>query len=975
MIEVNRNFGKVTKERMNRKVDIPEVLRELCDERADRVWRSVEESGLSISLDADLTTALEKALVFSEFITKSLMLNPALFADLIKSGDLLRSYDIDVYKDKIKAVLDEVTVESEMGKALRWIRVREMVRIAWRDINGQAPLGETLANLSDFAEACVDLTFRKLHAWQCLKLGTPVDSANNPLEIVVLGMGKLGARELNFSSDIDLIFAFPEAGYTVDGHRSVSNEEYFIKLCRSFLKVMNEIGPEGILFRVDMRLRPFGDAGPLTMSFNALEDYYQSQGREWERYAMIKAKTIGGDKAAGKELLDRLRPFIYRRYLDYGVYDSLREMKSKIASELERKGLNDNIKIGAGGIREIEFFGQIFQLARGGVEADLQERSILKVLALLARENYITSGVCEELTEAYHFLRLAENRLQQYTDQQVHELPSDELQRIRLAASLGYEDWDSFYAELTFHTEKVHFHFNELLSQEDENNGSDLVEADLGEVWLGQLEAVESDIILTGAGYTKLEEVTRCLNWLRDDSATQKLSSKGRDRLDKLIPIVLKKVGASEDPETALKRIFELIKAIEQRTSYLSLLLENPSALTHLVRLSNASPWIISFLARHPLLLDELLDTSTLYKPPVKEELEKSLHHRLNQIPEDDLEKQLEELIIFKNVNVFQVAAAEIAGAFQLMKVSDYLSDTAETVLSQTFGLSWDFLVNKYGEPTAELDGERCELGFLIVAYGKLGGLELSYGSDLDLVFLNAAVDGDTAGRKLSIGNPEFYVRLGQRIVHLLTANTRAGRLYEIDMRLRPNGSSGILVSNLESFKEYQQEEAWTWEHQALIRSRPICGDGRMFTRYLEIKKEIITRRRDPEKLKEDIRAMRLRMRKELEKQQEGFFDIKQGRGGIIDIEFIVQYLSLLHAHEFEELARWPDNVRLIGTLNKTRIMENEVANALRGAYLTYRSEVHRLNLQEKGAFVPEGTFGGMQYKIAAIWDSIFQTI
>ncbi|MFH2132020.1 MAG: bifunctional [glutamate--ammonia ligase]-adenylyl-L-tyrosine phosphorylase/[glutamate--ammonia-ligase] adenylyltransferase [bacterium] len=957
---------------MNRSAKIPAILRESCEERLKQVMKSVAEADPGFSFDEALRTSLSNALVFSEFITQTFILNPGLMIEMIASGDLQIVCGKKAYETKVESALEEVTTESELGQALRWIRVREMVRIAWRDINGQASLNETLENLSDLAETFVDFAFRKLHAWQCLKLGTPVGKANTPLEIVVLGMGKLGARELNYSSDIDLIFAFPEAGQTTGGPQSVGNDEFFIRLCRSFLKVFNEKGPEGILFRVDMRLRPFGDSGPLTMSFNALEDYYQSQGREWERYALIKAKPIAGDREAGRELIQRLRPFIYRRYLDYGVYDSLREMKYKIAAEIERKGLENNIKIGAGGIREIEFFGQIFQLVRGGVEEYLQERSILKVLAALARENYISTAICDELTGAYHFLRLAENRLQEYSDQQVHELPTDEIRQIRLAASLGYNSWDTFYQELLFHTQRVHFHFNELLSYEEGSNGKDQLEADLSEVWLGQVDAAESESILTRAGYTDVEEIARRLSWLREDSATQRMSSKGRSRLDKLIPIVLKKIGKSGQPETAFQRILDLIQAIKQRTIYISLLLENPNALTHLVHLSVVSPWIISFLTRHPLLLDELLDLKTLYQPPVKEELEKSLHRRLNQIPEHDLEKQLEELIIFKNVNVFQVAAADIAGAFQLMKVSDYLSHTAETVLSQTFGLSWDFLVRKYGEPVAELDGERCELGFLIVAYGKLGGLELSYGSDLDLVFLNAAVEGETTGNDQNIGNSEFYVRLGQRIVHLLTATTRAGRLYEIDMRLRPNGSSGILVSNLESFREYQKEKAWTWEHQALIRSRPICGDGRMFTRYMEIKKEIITQYRDPETLKADISSMRVRMRKELEKKKEGWFDIKQGRGGIIDIEFIVQYLTLRHAHEFDEFARWTDNVRLLGTLNKTRILENETANTLRSAYLTFRSEIHRLNLQEKGAYVPEDTFKGLQYKIAEIWDSIF---
>jgi len=952
---------------------MPEPFKRVYQERLARIERACALAGISIPLDKTLTLELEQALIFSEFITRCLALDPLLLQDLVESGDLHAAYGINRYNTRVQSALDGVLTESDLGRTLRRTRNREMIRIAWRDINGLASLDEILENLSDLAEACIDLTFMKLHDWQQQKLGTPTGSGGKPLNPVVLGMGKLGARELNFSSDIDLIFTFPEAGFTVNGPRSVSNEEYFIKLCRAFLKVFNEIGPEGILYRVDMRLRPFGASGPLTMSFNAMEDYFQTQGREWERYAMIKAQVIGGDREAGRELLDRLRPFIYRRYLDYGVYDSLREMKSKIEAEIERKGLADNIKIGVGGIREIEFFGQIFQLARGGVEPYLQERSILKVLSVLAQESYISRTARDELTNAYRFLRSVEHRLQEYSDQQVHELPRDETDRLRLALSMGYEEWNALYRQLSDHTRRVHTHFADLLSPgESKGNGSDHLEADLAEVWLEQIGPVEETAILVKAGYTDTEAVRKNLSWLREDSTTKRLSAKGRDWLDKLIPIVLKKVGSSEHPETALKRIIDLIQAIEQRSAYLSLLLENREALTQLVQLANASSWIVNFLARHPLLLDELMDLDTLYKPPVKEDLEKELHRRLHQIAEDDLEKQLEELIIFKNVNVFQVASADIGGAHQLMKVSDYLSHTAETVLSQTFGLSWDFLVNRYGEPKAELDGEPCELGFLIIAYGKLGGLELSYGSDLDLVFLNAAAEGETSGGKLTIGNAEFYIRLGQRIVSLLTTTTRAGRLYEIDMRLRPNGSSGILVSNLESFREYQKNEAWTWEHQALIRSRPICGDGRMFTRFMEIKREIITQRRDPDKLRDDIGSMRVKMRKELEQKIEGMFNIKQGRGGIIDIEFIVQYLSLLHGHQFEELARWSDNVRLIGTLNKARVLDNDTANLLRGTYLRYRTEVHRLNLQEKGAIVPEDTFGGIQHTIAELWDSLF---
>ncbi|MCP4757116.1 MAG: bifunctional [glutamate--ammonia ligase]-adenylyl-L-tyrosine phosphorylase/[glutamate--ammonia-ligase] adenylyltransferase, partial [Proteobacteria bacterium] len=775
-------------------------------------------------------------------------------------------------------------------------------------------------------------------------------------------------------SDIDLIFAFPEAGTTVDGPKSIGNEEFFVGLCRRFLKVFGTKGPEGILFRVDTRLRPFGESGPLAMSFNATVEYYQRQGREWERYALIKTVVLAGDRKNGAILMERLKPFVYRRYLDYGTYDALREMKQSIALEVERKGLADNIKLGSGGIREIEFFGQIFQLVRGGVEPSLQERGILKVLSTLAQSDYIPQRVCDELTEAYQFLRNTEHRLQEFLDQQTHKLPTDRMQRQRLAASMGFGDWKSFMGELEIHQRNVHFHFNDILVKEDDDASDVSIDDELNAIWQGLLEDREAEEVLFAMGYQNPGGIQRLLEFLRSDSTTLSLSPVGHERLDKLIPIVLKKAGNSENPETALTRIIDLVKAIQQRTVYLSLLLENPDALTHLVRLANASPWIVSFLSRHPLLLDELLDSRSLYAPPDKDELENELRLRLQRVPGDDLERQLEELTIFKNVNTLHIAAADVFGAFPLMRVSDFLSDTAETVLTEVLELAWSFLVEKYGKPVALLDGMPCERGFAIVGYGKLGGIELGYGSDLDLVFLHAGIDEPTEGGEAGgMDTPQFYNRLGQRIVHLLTTLTNVGRLYEIDMRLRPSGSSGILVSNVEAFADYQAEEAWTWEHQALVRARPICGDVRIVAGFDKIRKEILAKTRDKGTLREEIRSMRRKMKKEKESGTSNFFDIKQSSGGIVDIEFLVQYLVLLHANQYNDLTKWTDVVRLLKILAETGILAEAEANILNDAYLVYRSEVHSLNLQEKPALAPENKFHNLPNKVRKIWEYYFK--
>ena len=948
--------------------ELPKILTADFERKWNAFCIESEKADISLPDNPEFLKTLKLVFVFSDFVAASCTRNPEMIAGLIESGDLKQRYSPDTYNTKIKTSLAEAKDDNTLEQILRRIRTREMVRIAWRDLTGLADLAETMSDLSAFADACIDHTLSILYDRQCTKFGIPTGSDNLPLRLIVIGMGKLGGHELNFSSDVDLIFAFAEQGKTKQGPKSISNEEFFLRLCRQIIRIIGRATSDGFVFRVDTRLRPFGENGPLCMSFDAMEQYYQRQGREWERYAWIKARVVAGDKEAGKQLLEKLNPFIYRRYLDFGVFGSLRDMKKKISFEVKKKGMKENIKLGPGGIREIEFFGQVFQLIRGGVVPALQERRIEKVLRILAEESYFPQNVCDELLQAYEFLRKTEHRLQEFNDQQTHKLPSDPVDRERLAASMGFDSYKIFCEHLEKHTKNVHVHFMALLETRDSKEKDEIASDELDNIWLGLTDDEHSGQNLLNAGYKRPEEVIRLLDHLRNDLATRALSTEGRRRLDKLVPLVLKEISTVEQPDITLNRIVDLIKTIERRTSYLALLIENPSALTHLVKLSCASPLITSLLAGHPVLLDELLDTRTLYVPPAKDELNAQLKKKLEQVSTHELEYQIEQLCIFKQANTLHVAAADVTGSLPLMRVSDHLSYIAETVLNEVVDLAWNHLVEKHGTPTCLLDGKKCDRGFVVIAYGKLGGIELGYGSDLDLVFLHAGSGGLATGGIQPIDNAQFFARLGQRVVHILTAHTRAGNLYEIDMRLRPSGSSGILVSQIEAFGEYQHKSAWTWEHQALIRARAICGDIHLIKHFNNVRKEVLSRPKDKTRLRGEVSDMRERLRKERLKPKPGIFDIKQDRGGIVDIEFLVQYLVLLNSNKYPELLKFTDNVRQIQSLTETKVIDEYTANLLRHAYLIFRAVAHRFSLQEKHAEVPEDKFYKLREKITKIW-------
>ncbi|WP_300457934.1 bifunctional [glutamate--ammonia ligase]-adenylyl-L-tyrosine phosphorylase/[glutamate--ammonia-ligase] adenylyltransferase [Desulfobacula sp.] len=947
-------------------------LRETIQNRLDSFNESLDKEGLQFDMAPELTADFIKAVFFSEYIASSITRHPDIFNDLMDSKDLFKSYSKQTYATKLETKISPDMDVSMVKDVLLQTKLYETIRIAWRDLTGAARLEETICDLSGLATAIVDAAITVIHDDLCQHHGIPVDSQGNFQRIIVLGMGKLGAGELNFSSDIDLIFVYPEKGYT-NGENIIPNEVFFTKVCRKFLKFFSA-GSHGINFyRIDTRLRPYGDGGPLVMCSSAFEDYYQAQGREWERYAMIKATPIAGDIAAGFKILKVLNSFIYRRYFDYGSFDSFRDMKHRITLQVKNKRLQHNIKLGAGGIREIEFFGQLFQLIRGGVEPKLQERKILTVLDLLHTHHCINEATKKDLKNAYTFLRMVENRLQAYADLQTHDLPKKQDQREILALSMGYETWQQFADSLNGHMQNVHFHFNQLLVSEEQDKPDKEIQR-LKELWVNINDpqfAADAMVIGRFKDPNKMLDILRSLE---EHPNTKRLTPNGRKKLARLIPVLVKKIGEQKDPDTVLIKLIDLIITIERRTCYLSLLMENKGALKTLITLARKSPWIISFLSKHPALLDELMHPATLYFPPGKRALEKEMTIRMADIPPDNMEFLLEELCIFRQINMLRVSAADVSGNYPLMKVSDHLTYIAETVLAQVLQISWNIVTQKYGIPEG-LSGEDIDhCGFAIVAYGKVGGLEMGYKSDLDIVFLHKEDAGVTVGKEKSIDTIRFYSNLGQRIIHALTMHTPAGTLYGADMRLRPGGTSGMIVSHINAFEDYMKDQAWTWEHQALIRARPVAGDRSLCSRFNEIRKTVLTKKRDAAILKKEVRDMRERMRDDRLTCTKECFDLKQSRGSIVDIEFLVQYLILKHAHVCPDLIIWTDNIRLLESLDGEGIITGCESERLQQAYLVMRKAIHRLNLQEKRLEIPESSFSDIRSHVMDIYDRYLST-
>ncbi len=946
---------------------IPESLRG----RVEHHWQQLVEKCGEFVIPSERHVEVATVLALSDFVAQALIRDPQLLPDLMQSGDLWRSYTEGEYPQALQQRLDGCLNENQLGELLRRYRRREMVRIAWRDLAGHAELQEVTGDLSALADACIDQALEHLYRWQCELWGTPHSLEGEPQRMVVLGMGKLGARELNFSSDVDLIFSYAEDGETRGG-RGVTNQEFFIKLGQVLIRSLDAATAHGFVFRVDMRLRPFGEASALAISFDAMEDYYQVHGREWERYAMIKARVVAGDQQSGAELMTRLKPFVYRKYIDFGAFESLREMKAMIAREVQRKGMDDNIKLGAGGIREVEFVGQAFQLIRGGREPSLQIRPILAVLQRLHELGQLPKFVVDELTAAYIFLRDSEHRLQEFAEQQTHKLPADDLGQLRLAFAMGFADWASYEKTLRAHMRRVHEHFEQVFAAPQTDHAEN-DELDLRGVWLGVMEETVSQATLQQIGFTDAVEALRLLQAQHRSRAYLNMSAQGRSRMDQLMPLLLGAVGATDGPDETLRRVLQLVEGIGRRSAYIALLVENPMALSQLVRLCAASPWIAAQLGRNPQLLDELLDPRTLYAPPSGAAIREDIRQRLAHLDPEDMEGQMEVLRRIKQAAVLRVAAADIVEAVPLMVVSDHLTEIAEAMVEAAFDLAWQHLTARHGRPQCG-DKRVCDRGFAVIAYGKMGGIELSYGSDLDLVFLHSEESGgrSTDGEK-PVENGVFYARLAQRMIHILNTPTPAGILYEIDTRLRPSGASGLMVSNVDAFADYQRKHAWTWEHQALVRARFICGDGGITEAFSEIRGEILGQQRDVETLRTEVREMREKMRAQLSKAEAGKFDLKQDPGGIADIEFMVQYGVLAWAHEHPGLLQFSDNIRLLELFAEYGLMARADSELLCDAYRAYRRRVHRLTLQEQKAVVDAAEFAVESEEVLRLWRALME--
>ena len=926
----------------------------------------------------------------SDYVGQQCQLYPKMFQELVESGDLQRSYSLEDYclrlEQRLSAADGKECTEEQLSRELRLFRRREMIRIIWRDFSRLAPLLETTGDMTALAECAINISLRELHRTTCEELGTPYRGSDNKnsdqQQMVVVAMGKMGAGELNISSDIDLIFAYPRKGETrrpesSARQKTTSNQEFFTRLGQKLIAALDRTTVDGFVFRVDMRLRPYGQSGALALSFDALEEYYHTQGREWERYAMVKARAVAGEQQDREYLDSILRPFTYRRYLDFGAIEALRDLKRIIDREVQRKGMHTDIKLGPGGIREVEFITQTFQLIRGGRDVGLQTQSLQQALQQLAADQVLQPEDIEGLWQAYEFLRNTEHALQGIADKQTQQLPEDELGQQRVATILGCDSWQAFEECLQGHRQHVKKIFADIFADPEQANGkqeSSLSITD-SENWLQQdAAAVQSQ--LEKLGYASAEDVARQLHSMYQSKAVLGLDAEPRSRLDRLMPMLIAACAKSADNSLTLGRVVGLVQAVLRRSAYLALLGENPRALEQLILLCERSSWVADQLTSYPALLDELLDSRALYTAANRETLQDHLRQHMLRVPVDDLEQQMDIIRYFVRSYSLRVAACELTEVMPLMQVSDYLTWIAEVVIQHTVNISWKHMVDQYGQPQGA-DGK--VPGFIVVAYGKMGGIELGYKSDLDLVFLYNGNSGQSASAQCTTGprvidNSTFFARLGQRIIHILSTMTHSGAAYEIDMRLRPSGNSGMLVSSLAAFEKYQREDAWTWEHQALVRSRVVAGDEALGQAFDQVRKAVLEQQRSEQSLAAEVVEMREKMRKHLGSATKGDkFSLKQGVGGIVDIEFMVQFAVLAWSHNYPELTRWSDSIRILESLAQCGLLSEQQSSQLIDTYKRYRSAGHLLQLQNQSAEVAGSEFVECRETVTGQWRQLFE--
>jgi glutamate-ammonia-ligase adenylyltransferase len=831
----------------------------------------------------------------SRYASELLSAQPALVEDLAAPQRFERA---EMLRELAGGAAED---EAGLKRRLRRLRQRVLLRAMARDLSGQADLEEVCATMSDLAEVETAAAL----AWAEKAEGLPADG------LAVVGMGKLGGRELNVSSDVDLVFVY--AG-------GIERHESYERASRTLIRLLSERTEDGFAFRVDMRLRPYGDSGPLACNVGFLENYFVAQGREWERYAWIKARCLTGGEALRAEIEATVRPFVFRKYLDYGTLAAMRRLQAEVRRDVARRELAEHVKLGPGGIREIEFVVQALQLIRGGRDPELRARATLKVLPVLRARNALTPAAEQELARAYVFLRDVEHRLQYLDDAQRHDLPEGADDRKRIAAMMDFSTWDEFYAVLGAHRAAVSRHFEDVFSEPEPNAAP----------W---------------------PEHPR-LAAFRASQRYAALPADSKGRLDALVPALARASSATADPHATLARGMDLIEAIASRAAYLALLAERPEALERVTRIIGASSWAAEFVARHPLLLDELLDDRVLYAEPDLKAFAAALRAQLAHA--GDTEARMNALREMHQAQVFRLLAQDLAGLLTVERLADHLSALADLLLEVALEEAWKDLPRRHREGAPR---------FTVAGYGKLGGKELGYASDLDIIFLYEDADERA---------PETYARFAQRLITWLTARTSAGPLFDADLQLRPSGASGLMVTSVEAFERYQEKDAWIWEHQALTRARSCAGDGAAGAAFEAIRERILRRERDPAELAKAILEMREKLHA-AHPNRSGLFDLKHDRGGMIDIEFSVQYLVLAHAHRFPALTQNLGNIALLKLAAGRGLLEAALAERCRDAYREFRRMQHALRLNGAPyARVPPGQAAAHAGAVRELWGRVF---
>ena len=899
---------------------------------------------------------LQKTLHASQYAEQVLSLHQA---------TLEHDYAIDQFQQSLSTAqiqqlvydhLVNIQDENTWMKVLRILRARLMFRWIWQDANQLTNVVKLTRELSDFADACIVAAKDFARIPLLAKHGEPMGYNGKIQDLIVIGMGKLGAQELNLSSDIDLIFAFDEQGES-NGRKCIDVQQFCILWGQKLIYLLDHITADGFVFRVDMRLRPWGDGSALAISHVALEKYLSQHGREWERYAWIKARIITGGQD-GDSLLDMTRPFVFRKYVDYTAFEAMREMKAMIEREVARRNIADDIKLGAGGIREVEFIVQVFQLIYGGAKLELQDRQCLVSLKHLGEAGLLDHQSVEDLEDAYLFLRRVEHAIQALNDQQTQSLPTEPELRQRIIDTLGFDDWDAFIDFLNQKRSKVTFQFEHLIKEKGLDSP---IES------FSQLESQLNEILDSNA--------QNLIHEFWYGHAIKKLPAKAVQRLKEFWPHLVEAVLQSNSPQVALMRLMPLVESVMRRTVYLVMLIESKGALQRLVKMATVSPWICEELTHYPVLLDEFLSMD--FELPRRDYLEDSLRQQLLRIEIDQVEDQMRVLRLFKKSNVLTVAASDVLAESPLMKVSDALTDIAEVSVIATLNLAYQTVAKRHGYPV-DAEGLRCSLdnmAYAVIGYGKVGGIELGYGSDLDLVFIHYMDEqADTDGQK-AISGFEFAMRVAQKFMSLMTTQTLDGRVYEIDTRLRPSGEAGLLVTSLKAFEQYQLKSAWLWEHQAIVRARSIAGEQSLRAKFEELRCRVLTLPREEETVRKEVLNMRQKMKDHLgsskDQKKDGIFHLKQDAGGIVDIEFMAQYVVLAWSGTNPDLAHYSDNVRILEDAAKAGCLSSDDVSALIQAYLSERAESHRLALANHNMQVSAADWHDTREVVCKLWQRL----